>query len=225
MFSPWMNAYSKKFFPLWISRTQQNNYSMKCTDFLSAATSYLWRQRKRRKEVAFVDCKGGWHFKGDRLSRFFSLSRGNMPDVTSGIKNEVRSRNSSITYWWEWCWHCLYLLPFLKCHISGLSYEKQPGTWVSCIFQFISSTDYCSCATHALQKKLSSQRLQKRTGWVYNHSVHNKNILNLIWLFIVYRGSRHKGYNQSYAYADTYWYIWSKGVLTCRDMRLQGVLS
>lgn len=71
---------------------------MKCTDFLSAATSYLWSHRKRRNKVACVEYKGGWLFKWERVLRFFSLSKGNMPDVTLSIKKDVRRKNSSITY-------------------------------------------------------------------------------------------------------------------------------
>lgn len=32
------------------------------------------------------------------FERFFSLGRGNMPNVTSGIKKDVRRRNSFIAY-------------------------------------------------------------------------------------------------------------------------------
>lgn len=191
----------KEFFPLWISWTQWNSYSVKCTDFLSAATSSLLSQRKRRKGVVCVDYKGQWHFKMIEFERFFSLGRGNMPNPTLGTKEDVRRRNSFILYWWEWCWCCSYLLAFLKCHISGLSYEKQFGTWVPSIFQIISSTDCYPCAKwiatlmHSTKETLGRpQRLQKRITLAHNHPVQNKNIFNLIWLFIACRESRHRNH-------------------------------
>lgn len=111
---------TQRFFSLWISQTQWNNHSVKCTDFPSVTTSYLLSQEKG-KGVACVDCKGQGHFKMMEFERFLSPGRGNLPNVTS--RNQER-RNSFTAHWWEWLWCCSYLLAFLKRCISGLLCKK-----------------------------------------------------------------------------------------------------
>lgn len=71
---------------------------MKCSDFLSAATSSLEPQEKEERGwlVWIIRDSGG--SKIIECERFFSLGRGNMPNVTLGTKQDVRRKNSFIAY-------------------------------------------------------------------------------------------------------------------------------